>query len=108
NQRSFYVGMMAAAGGAAAGAGSAAGGVVAQLLPGAWTLLGKPLVAVHGLFLLGAAARFGAAMLGLRGVDRQPATLASLPLRAGGCRKVVPGSKECRRDRRERGISPGR
>ena len=29
-------------------------------------------------------------------------------LRPAGCRKVVPGSKECRRDRRERGISPGR
>jgi Fe-S-cluster containining protein len=29
-------------------------------------------------------------------------------LRPAGCRKVRPGSKECRRDRRERGISRGR
>ena len=27
-------------------------------------------------------------------------------LRPAGCRAVVPGSKECRRDRRERGIDP--
>ena len=28
-------------------------------------------------------------------------------LRPAGCRRVEPGSKECRRDRRERGVDPG-
>ena len=70
-QRSFYVGLMAAAGGAAAGLGSAGGGVLVHALPGTWSLLGQPLVAAHALFLVGAAARFCAAFFALGVVEHQ-------------------------------------
>ena len=33
-------------------------------------------------------------------------TCAIYELRPAGCRRVEPGSRECRRDRRERGITP--
>ena len=78
--RSFYVGLMAAVGGAAAGLGSAAGGVLVHALPGAWSLLGQPLVAAHALFLVGAGARFCAAFFALGVVEHQ-AEVIDLPAR---------------------------
>ena len=80
--RSFYVGALAAAGGLAAGIGSAAGGAVVKVLPGAWTLLGQPLVAAQALFLVGAAARLFAAVLALRVNERAPAEVVHMPRRA--------------------------
>jgi|1185.fasta_scaffold00713_4 MFS family permease len=80
--RSFYVAAVAAAGGLAAGLGSAAGGFSVRFLPGAWSLLGRPLVAAHALFLLGAGARFAAAFLALRIIERPAAEVLELPLPA--------------------------
>ena len=71
---------MAAVGGAAAGLGSAAGGVLVHALPGAWSLLGQPLVAAHALFLVGAGARFCAAFFALGVVEHQ-AEVIDLPAR---------------------------
>jgi MFS family permease len=81
--RSFYVGTLAAAGGLAAGLGSAAGGAVVKVLPGAWSLLGQPLVAAQALFLVGSGARFFAAGLALRVDERAPAEVVQMPRRAG-------------------------
>jgi MFS family permease len=77
--RSFYVAAAAAAGGLAAGAGSAAGGFAVRFLPSAWSLFGSPLVTAHALFLLGGAARLGAALLGLRILERPAAEVVRLP-----------------------------
>ena len=81
--RSFYVGALAAASGLAAGLGSGAGGALVRFLPDAWSLLGRPLIAAHALFLVGAAARFCAAGLALRVEERAPAEVLPMPLRAG-------------------------
>ena len=86
-ERSFYVGLVAAAGGAFAGVGSAAGGALIQVLPGAWSLSGLALVSAHALFLAGALARFVASFFALRVVERPTGELVHLrehapPLRA--------------------------
>lgn len=83
--RSFYVAASAAAGGLAAGFGSAAGGFAVRFLPTAWSLFGLPLVTAHALFLLGGAARLGAAFLALRVVDRPAAEVVQLQ------RQIAPG-----------------
>jgi len=77
--RSFYVAASAAAGGLAAGIGSAAGGFAVGFLPSAWSLFGLPLVTAHALFLLGGAARLGAALLALRVKERPAAEVVPLP-----------------------------
>ena len=84
--RSFYVGAVAAAGGLAAGVGSAAGGAAVKLLPAAWSLFGLPLVAAQALFLVGAGARFAAALLALRVHERPEAEVVEIPRREQGGR----------------------
>jgi MFS family permease len=84
--RSFYVGAFAAAGGLAAGFGSAAGGSLVKFLPDAWSLAGQALVSAHALFLVGAAARLGAAVLALRVSERPAAEVVQLPQRAQAAR----------------------
>jgi len=79
--RSFYVGAVAAVGGLAAGFGSAAGGAMVKLLPDAWSLFGRPLVAAQALFLVGAGARLCAAMLALRVDERPEAEVVEMPRR---------------------------
>ncbi|HEY6907917.1 MAG TPA: MFS transporter, partial [Myxococcales bacterium] len=68
--------------GLAAAAGSAAGGFAVRFLPAAWSLFGWPLVAAHALFLLGGAARLGAALLALRVLDRPAAEVVQLQRQA--------------------------
>jgi hypothetical protein len=53
-----------------------------KLLPDAWSLFGQPLVAAHALFLIGAAARFCAAVLAIRVDRRTPAEVVEMPRRA--------------------------
>jgi len=84
--RSFYVGAFAAAGGLAAGLGSAAGGSLVKFLPDAWSVAGQALVSAHALFLVGAAARLGAAVLALRVSERPAAEVVQLPQRAQAAR----------------------
>ena len=80
-ERSFYVGTLAGAGGVATGIASALGGALAHVLPAAWSLLGQPLHASHALFLAGAVARFFAAFLALRILDRPLARVLRMPMR---------------------------
>jgi Fe-S-cluster containining protein len=44
----------------------------------------------------------------LQGRLGEGVSCAIYALRPGACRRVLPGSRECRRDRRERGIDPAR
>lgn len=77
-ERPFYLGLWAMAGGLATAAAAMAGGALAETLPVRFEIGGRPMYALHVLFVATAVARLAAACLALRIRERGAGSLTDL------------------------------